>query len=107
LIAVREQPALAVYLNNYGQVTLRRERSWDEEDDCFIQITKENVLTVVRAILVAAGMEDLNLYSQHGMACRTSSARGSIQPAGSRHDGHAARHQLGQGHRGLQKVQGC
>jgi hypothetical protein len=50
-VALREQPAVAVYQNQYGQVVLRRERSWDEEDDCFIPIAQENVLTVVEAIL--------------------------------------------------------
>ncbi|MGH6792379.1 MAG: hypothetical protein ACRECF_06540 [Methyloceanibacter sp.] len=65
-IAVREQPAIAVYLNSYGQVTLRRARSWDEEDDCFIPIAQENVLTVVGAILRAAGMDDVRLYRQLG-----------------------------------------
>ena len=35
-IAVREQPAIAIYRSAYGHVTIRRERSWDEEEDCFI-----------------------------------------------------------------------
>ena len=61
-IAVHEQPAIAVYCNSYGQVVLRRERSWDEEEDCFIPIARENVLTIVRAILVAADMEDCQLH---------------------------------------------
>jgi len=68
-IAVREQPALAIYSNRYGQVVIRRERNWDEEDDCFIQISTENVLTIVAAILRAADMVDIKLYRQNGMAC--------------------------------------
>jgi hypothetical protein len=68
-VAVREQPSIAVYQNNHGQVVLRRERSWDEEDDCFIPVAKENVLTIVRAILVAAEMDDLYLYQSTGALC--------------------------------------
>jgi hypothetical protein len=60
-IAVCEQPAIAVYENKCGQVTLRRERSWDEEDDVFIPIAKDNVLTVIAHILRAAGMFDIEL----------------------------------------------
>jgi hypothetical protein len=63
-IAVQNQPAIAVYTNACGQVVLRRERSWDEEDDGFIHISKENVLTVIGAILRAAGMDDVYLYRQ-------------------------------------------
>jgi hypothetical protein len=68
-IIVREQPAIAVYLNSYGQVTLRRERAWNEEEDCFIPIARENVLTVVRAILLAAGYEHAHLYEQRPGGC--------------------------------------
>ena len=68
-IMVREQPAIAVYLNNYGQVTLRRERSWNEEEDCLIPIARENVLTVVRAVLLAAGYEHARLYEQRPGGC--------------------------------------
>ena len=63
-IAVCEQRSIAVYKISYGQIVVRRERSWDEEDDCFIPIAQENVLTVVRAILEAAGMEHVYLYKQ-------------------------------------------
>jgi hypothetical protein len=65
-VAVHEQPSIAVYQNPYGQVVLRRERSWDEDDDCFIPIARENVLTVIRAILVAADMGDAKLYRDCG-----------------------------------------
>jgi len=68
-VAVREQPSLAVYSNRYGQVVIGRERSWDEEDDCFIHISNETVLTIVGAILRAAGMDDVQLYRQNGTAC--------------------------------------
>jgi hypothetical protein len=63
-VAVQTQPAIAVYPNDCGQVTLRRERAWNEEDDCFIPIATENVLIVVDAILKAAGMDDVKLYRE-------------------------------------------
>ena len=63
-IAVREQPAIAVYANNNGQVTLRRQGAWDDDDDCFIPIARENVLAIIGAILAAAGMDDVRLYRE-------------------------------------------
>jgi hypothetical protein len=68
-VAVQEQPAIAVYPNPVGQVVIRRQRSWDEEDDSFVHISRGNVLTIVGAILAAAGMDDIRLYRQHGMSC--------------------------------------
>ena len=65
-VALREQPAVAVYPNDYGHVVLRRERSWDEEEDSVVLIAKTNVLTLVRAILVVAGMGDAKLYRDIG-----------------------------------------
>ena len=66
-IVCEEQPALAVYTNPRGQCVLRQERRWDEEDDTVILICCENALAVVRAILVAVGMNDLKLYRECGM----------------------------------------
>jgi hypothetical protein len=65
-IAVHDQPAIAIYANGCGQVVLRRERSWDEEDDCFIHISKENVLTIVAGMLRAAEMFDIELIRARG-----------------------------------------
>src|SRR5680860_1844805 len=81
-IAVREQPALAVYQNPYGQIVIRRERSWDEENDCFIPVAKENALAIVHAILEAAGMEHAYLYEQRpGCLCNDIDwPEGPIQP---------------------------
>jgi hypothetical protein len=80
-IAVREQPAVAVYCNLYGGVTLRRERAWNEEDDCIIPIAKENVLAIIGAILRAAGMENVRLYRENGMACYDIDLPEAPQPA--------------------------
>ena len=68
-VAVQTQPALAVYSNKFGQVVIRREAAWDEEDDVFVHITKQNLLTIIGAMLEAAGMTDVRLYRESGMAC--------------------------------------
>jgi hypothetical protein len=63
-IALCEQPAVAVYANRYGQIVIRRERAWNDEEDVFIPIAETNVLTLIGAILRAAGMEDVKLYRE-------------------------------------------
>ena len=65
-VVCEEQPALAVYTNPRGQCILRQEQRWDEQDDTVIFICAENALAVVRAILVAVGMDDLSLYRDCG-----------------------------------------
>jgi hypothetical protein len=82
-IAVREQPAIAVYENTCGQVTLRRERAWNEEDDVFIPIARENVLTIIGAMLRAAGMDDVRLYRERpgGLCCDVEFPTSMEQPA--------------------------
>jgi hypothetical protein len=62
-------PQSAVYANDYDHVVLRREQTWDEDDDSVILIAKTNVLTIVGAILQAAGMDDVRFYRQHGVSC--------------------------------------
>lgn len=61
-IAVRSQPATAVYTNKLKQVVIRQEADWNEESDRFVYVSRENALTIVRQILVAAGYEDARLY---------------------------------------------
>ena len=56
-VLVREQLTLAVYVNPYGQVVLRRERTLDEDDDTFIVISSEFVPQVARALMSAASHE--------------------------------------------------
>jgi hypothetical protein len=63
-IALCDQPSVAVYANRYGQIVLRRERAWNEEEDPCIPIAQENVLAIIGAILRAAGMEDVRLYRE-------------------------------------------
>lgn len=68
-VAVQTQPALAVYSNNFGQVVIRREAAWDEHEDVFVHIVRDNVLTIIGAMLEAAEMTDVRLYRQNGMTC--------------------------------------
>jgi hypothetical protein len=57
-IIVPEQSALAVYLNRWGQVVIREERSWDRDEDWYIRISRENlpsVITRLQALLAELG----------------------------------------------------
>jgi hypothetical protein len=40
-IIVPPQPALAIYVNQWGQVVIRQEGDWDDEDDIYIRISRE------------------------------------------------------------------
>lgn len=42
-VVLKHQPAVAVYWNNAGGLTIRQERDWNEEEDSIIAITKENL----------------------------------------------------------------
>jgi hypothetical protein len=57
-IIVPEQFALAIYRNHWGQVVLRQERSWDEDDDAFVRVNTESLPKVIarlQAILAEVG----------------------------------------------------
>jgi hypothetical protein len=56
-VVVRQQDAVAVYQNPYGDVVIRREAAWDEENDVCVVIARQNVPAVVEAILHTAGLE--------------------------------------------------
>lgn len=42
-VVLHHQPAVAAYINQAGGLTIRQERSWDQEDDIIIAIAPENV----------------------------------------------------------------
>ncbi|MGM4992696.1 hypothetical protein [Tardiphaga sp. 841_E9_N1_2] len=42
-----EQRSLAIYTNPFGQAVIRQERSWDEEDDTWICISKSHLQDVI------------------------------------------------------------
>ena len=56
-IVVRHQPAIAVYLNPHDEVVIRQQDQYDESDDSFVYVTKDNVLRVVQRRLEVAGIE--------------------------------------------------
>jgi hypothetical protein len=46
-IVLHEQPAIAVYINQSGGLTIRQERSWNQADAIIIAIAPENVGTFI------------------------------------------------------------
>lgn len=55
-VVCHEQPAFAIYENGQGQVVIRAERRWDEEQDPFITINKEYIVAAAYALLEAADL---------------------------------------------------
>ena len=55
-IVVRHQPATAAYTNPHGEVVIRQQDQYGDEDD-FVYVTKDNALKVAQAILSLAGIE--------------------------------------------------
>ena len=43
LVVLHRQPAIACYINDAGGLTIRQERSWNEDEDTVIAIAPENV----------------------------------------------------------------
>ena len=56
-IVVRHQPAIAVYTNPHDEVVIRQQDQYDESDDHFVYITKDNVLRVAQRMLDLSGIE--------------------------------------------------
>lgn len=56
-IVVRHQPAIAVYLNPHDEVVVRQQDQYDESDDHFVYVTRDNVLKVAQRMLEVAGIE--------------------------------------------------
>jgi hypothetical protein len=49
-VAVRQQDAIAIYENPDGDMVIRRRRDWNEEDDVWIVIARDQVRTVMQAM---------------------------------------------------------
>lgn len=47
--------ATAVYLNAEGEIVIRQQKAWDEEDDPFLALPPEYAIRVARKILRLAG----------------------------------------------------
>ncbi len=54
VMAVGEQRAVAVYPNPDGDLVIRQERAWDEEEDHIIIVRIENAERLAQAIIRAA-----------------------------------------------------
>ena len=55
-IVVRHQPAIAVYANPHDEVVIRQQDQYDESDDHFVYVTKDNVLKVAERMLQVGGI---------------------------------------------------
>jgi hypothetical protein len=51
LVVVADQAAIAVYENPTGAAVIRKERDWNEDDDIFIVIQRQNIQAVVNGLL--------------------------------------------------------
>jgi hypothetical protein len=57
-IIVPRQPALAIFRNAWDQIIIRQERDWDDEDDAYIRISRENLSTVIARLQAIQRGED-------------------------------------------------
>ena len=69
-LVTERQPAIAVYENAGGSISIRQEADWNEDQDPVIIVTKANVTDLVQALLRVAGV-----------SCRGSSRLLSPPPA--------------------------
>jgi hypothetical protein len=49
-VVVREQRATAVYINPHGEIVIRQERLWDQEEDPFVVVAAGRVPCVIAAL---------------------------------------------------------
>jgi hypothetical protein len=49
-VVLREQPATAVYVNDYGQAVIRQERPWDQDEDAFVVIDRAHLREIIDAL---------------------------------------------------------
>jgi len=61
-VVQRAVEKVAIFSNPNGDVVIRQERMWNEEDDPFIIIARGNALRAAQAILEAAGMGDIQFH---------------------------------------------
>jgi hypothetical protein len=47
---VRQQDALDIYGNPDGNMVIRRQREWNEDDDVWVVIARDKVRTVMQAM---------------------------------------------------------
>lgn len=44
------QPAILIYENTHGMAVIRQERSWDEDEDTFVVISKHHLQDVIERL---------------------------------------------------------
>jgi hypothetical protein len=57
---------VAIYDNLHGDVVIRQERDWNEQDDPFIVIARAHAIRAAHAILDAAGLGDIEFIRPCG-----------------------------------------
>jgi hypothetical protein len=65
-IVQRQVHRVAIYDNTHGDVVIRQERDWNEEDDPFIVIARAHAIRAAHAILNAAGLGDIEFIRPCG-----------------------------------------
>jgi hypothetical protein len=55
-IVLHHQPAVAVYINSAGGLTIRQERAWNEDEDTIIAIAPENVAEFIDRLTDVIGI---------------------------------------------------
>ena len=55
-VVLHHQPAIACYINRAGWLTIRQERSWDENEDTIIAIAPENVAEFIDKLTDVVGI---------------------------------------------------
>jgi hypothetical protein len=65
-VVLREQRKTAVYWNTVGDLVIRQERTWDENDDPFMVIAAGNVQEFLDAICDRVGIGSAGRQSSNG-----------------------------------------
>jgi hypothetical protein len=65
-VIIPEQPAIAVYWNARGNIIIRQEAGWSDDQDCITVIAPANVVSFARRLLTVAGFRGVGLYTSDG-----------------------------------------
>jgi hypothetical protein len=58
-VSLRSQAATAIYFNNAGDLVIRQERSWDQDDDSFVIVSRNNISDFLDPVTDARGVCDV------------------------------------------------
>ncbi|WP_141340906.1 hypothetical protein [Bradyrhizobium sp. USDA 3458] len=65
-VVLEHQPRTAVFTNDRGQVVIRQEGSLDPDEDVWVFFDPGNALSLCKAILEAAGLDDIEFVRNCG-----------------------------------------